>query len=81
MVYACQHPVQNLCSQERDNVSVWVSSKQIGQTKGSGSTGVMGFGDSRLAFEVVEMLVAEAESATAERRVTRLIPLESERLL
>ena len=34
VAYADQHSVQNLWEQERASVRVWVSSKQIGQTKG-----------------------------------------------
>jgi len=38
VAYADQHSVQNLWEQARARVRVWVSSKQIGQTKGP-STG------------------------------------------
>jgi len=34
IAYAVQHPVQNLWEQARARVRVWVSLKQIGQTKG-----------------------------------------------
>ena len=34
VAYAVQHSVQNLWEQARASVRVWVSSKQIGQTKG-----------------------------------------------
>ena len=34
VAYAVQHSVQNLWEQGRASVRVWVSSKQIGQTKG-----------------------------------------------
>ena len=34
VAYAVQHSVQNLWEQVRASVRVWVSSKQIGQTKG-----------------------------------------------
>lgn len=70
--YAFQQEEQKAWSHDKDNVFVWVSSKQIGQTKGSEA----GLGDSRLDLEV-GLVVGEAAVSAVLRRVARRIPLVS----